>query len=121
MTTTHISDNFTWTDKDEKDTAKEVISMLNSPKSTLRKSRDGNCDVYEVKLGSESATIVNRKMDEKDQGSWVIFAGKFENKGIGPFVDGSSFDSEITNQKGLRTSLNNKMVMQQQMHHGYTR
>lgn len=121
--TTHISDDLTWTDQEEKDTAKDVVNMINSSQNTIRKFKEGSCDVYEVSSGSEKkVTIVNRKMEDKDQGSWVIFSGKFERTGIGPFVDGSSFDQEITNGTGIRKTVNNKIALQQHtINRGYGR
>lgn len=115
--TIHISDDLTWTEKEEKDTAKDVVNMINSQKNTIRKSKDGSCDVYEISSGGEKkATIVNRKTDSNEQGSWVIYSGKFEKMGIGPFVDGSEFDKKITNGTGIRKTVNNKIVSQQALH-----
>ena len=109
--TTHISDDLTWTDKEEKDTAINVVNMINSPRSTLRKFYDGYCEVYEVKMDEEEkATIVNRKDDDNKPGCWVIFSGKFKKHGIGPFVDDSGFDNTIG---GIRKTVNNKIEVQE--------
>ena len=121
--TTHISDEFTWTDKEENDTAREVVNMVNSSKHSIRKFKDGSCDVYEVSSdGKKRATIVNRKMEDNDEGSWVIFSGKFEKHGIGPFVDDSPFSKEISNGIGIKRTVNNKIISQQQaLKRGYNR
>ena len=112
--TTHISDNLTWTDEEEKITAQKVSDMIISPKSNVYKYKDGSCDVYDVTMENEKATIVNIKMDdEKGLGSWKIFAGKFEHQGIGPFVDNSGFDQNFNQGKGIRQALNNKIAVQQ--------
>ena len=108
------SDSLEWTEEEEQATAQNVADMVNSPKSTVQKMKDGFCDVYNVTMDNEKkATIVNVKMDEKDPGSWRIFSGKFEQQGIGPFVDGSSFDKNLNNGKGIRHTINNKMAVQQ--------
>ena len=49
----YYSDGFTWSDQEEEDTARDVVNMINSPKSTIRKFMDGTCDVYEVNSGGE--------------------------------------------------------------------
>ena len=37
--TIHISDDLTWTEKEEKDTAKDVVNMINSPKILYGKAK----------------------------------------------------------------------------------
>lgn len=111
--TTYQSDDFEWTDEEELETAKNVSDMLASGKSSVRKYKDGACDVFDVTLGEEKATIVNVKTEEKDSGSWKIFAGKFKHHGIGPFVDDSEFDKTFNNGKGIRQTIHNKIATQQ--------
>ena len=60
----------------------------------------------------EKAKIINIKTEENQSGSWKIFAGKFEQQGIGPFVDNSEFDKNFSNGKGIRHSINNKIATQ---------
>lgn len=110
---THISDALTYTDKEYKDAAKQVINMIKSPNSGIRKFKDGSCDVYEVSDGKNKSTIVNRKMDPNDPGCWVIFSGKFEKMGIGPFNDESPFSQQITDGTGIKKIINNKIAIQQ--------
>lgn len=120
--TTYQSDDFEWTDEEELETAKNVSDMLTSGKSSVRKYKDGTCDVYDVSMGEEKATIVNIKNETKDSGSWKIYAGKFKHRGIGPFVEGSEFDKTFNNGKGIRKTINNKIAAQQALYaHGMSR
>lgn len=111
--TIYQSDILEWTDEDEQLAVKKIAEMISSPKSSVRKSKDGSCDVYDVTMGKEKATIVNLNTDENTSGCWKIFVGKFEKQGIGPFVDGSDFDKNFSNGKGIKNAINNKLVAQQ--------
>ena len=120
--TTYISETLTWTDDEERAVANEVLEMVNSPKSRVMKQKDGSCDVYHVNVGNEEkATIVNRKMEEDSQGSWIIYSGKFKQQGIGPFVDDSDFNKGLSNGKGIRNTLVSKIAAQQVLNNAYNR
>lgn len=110
--TVYKSDNMEWTDKDEQITVQKVSEMIASSKSNIQKHRDTFCDVYDITMGEEKAKIINIKTEENQSGSWKIFAGKFEQQGIGPFVDNSEFDKNFSNGKGIRHSINNKIAAQ---------
>ena len=111
--TIYKSDSLEWTDEEEKATIQKVSNMITSPKSNLYKYKDGSCDVYDVTMGDEKATIINIKTDEKQSGSWKVLAGKFNQQGIGPFVDDSDFDKNFNQGKGIRRTINNKIATQQ--------
>ena len=115
---TIVSDNFSYTELEAKLAAKETAGLISSPKTMITKHKDGSCDVYKVKEGKEEkAIIINVKMSEDDNGSWKISCGKFleHDYCIGPFVDGSEFDKELSGGRGIREILNTKLAMQQRV------
>ena len=112
-----VSDNFSYTDSDEKLAAQETAELINSSKTMVSVHRDGDANVYTLTKGKNVvARIVNAKMSEGDEGCWKFSYGKFLKNDycVGPFTDGSEFDKNF-GSKGIRKILNDKIALQQNL------
>lgn len=97
----------------EEQSSMDAVQAIKNPSTFVRKYTEGRTtDVYEIMKGEEKlGSVVNRKNDKDDNGSWAIYYGKTKEMGggSGPFVDGSPFDQKLG---GIRGILNNKIATQ---------